>query len=201
MSEPRVALTFDAEHPSRLGNDRGAEGAILDALAAVAARGTFFLQGRWVSAYPDIAGRIARDGHLIGNHSHYHASFPLLSAEGRRFDLEEAERRIKGATGVDPKPWFRFPFGDGSDDAELLEAVEASGYRNVGWTVDSEDWREDASSSGVRTAVVQGVRRETNAAVVLFHTWSAATAAALPSTLEDLLADGASFVTAAELGP
>jgi peptidoglycan/xylan/chitin deacetylase (PgdA/CDA1 family) len=199
MNDLRVALTFDAEHPSRPGNDRGAEVAILDAMAAGAARGTFFLQGRWASAYPELAGRMARDGHLIGSHSHYHAPLPLLSSEGLRFDLEEAERRIKDATGIDPKPWFRFPFGDGADDAGVLDALEAAGYRNVGWNVDSEDWREDASPPSVRDAVVEGALQREDAVVVLFHTWSAATAAALPSILEDLQAHGASFLSAAEL--
>ena len=84
MSELRVALTFDAEHPSRAANDPDAPEAILDALGAADVRGTFFVQGRWASAYPDVARRMASDGHLIGNHSHYHARLSLLSPAGVR---------------------------------------------------------------------------------------------------------------------
>jgi peptidoglycan-N-acetylglucosamine deacetylase len=198
MSERRVALTFDAEHPSRAGNRPGTEQTILDTLAGTEVRGTFFLQGRWTSAYPDVASRIAREGHLIGNHSHFHAPMSLLSPAGIRVDLDEAERRIKDATGVDPKPWFRCPFGDGSDRPEVLGALEASGYRNVDWNVDSNDWDEGSTPSDVRTAVVEAALTRTDTAVVLFHSWSSATAAALAAIIQDLRAGGASFVTAAE---
>ena len=59
MNELQVALTFDAEHPSRSGTDPGTADAILDALAEAQVRGTFFIQGRWASAFPRLARRIA----------------------------------------------------------------------------------------------------------------------------------------------
>src|SRR5437870_1186991 len=105
MSERRVALTFDAEHPSRAGTEAGTVEAILETLAEGQVEGTFFIQGRWASAYPLLARRIATEGHLIGNHSHYHAPMPLLSPHGIQIDIRESERRITDITGIDPKPW------------------------------------------------------------------------------------------------
>ena len=67
-----------------------------------------------------MARRIAADGHLIGNHSFYHARMPLLSPEGFEEDVREAQRAIVEATGVDPRPWLRFPFGAGADAAALV---------------------------------------------------------------------------------
>ena len=67
MSELRVALTFDAEHPSRAGQSTDAPHRILDVLHRTGVRGTFFLQGRWATAFPATARRIAEDGHLVGN--------------------------------------------------------------------------------------------------------------------------------------
>jgi peptidoglycan-N-acetylglucosamine deacetylase len=198
MGKLRVALTFDAEHPSRPGNAPGTDEAILAALADADIRATFFLQGRWTSAYPRVARRIAADGHLIGNHSHYHAPMPLLSDEGVRVDVAESEGRIGDVAGVDPKPWFRCPFGDGSDMPAVLAALEALGYRNVSWNVDSEDWREGRTAADVRSAVVDSVPAANEPAVVLFHTWSAATGEALPGLIADLRARDASFVTVAE---
>jgi peptidoglycan/xylan/chitin deacetylase (PgdA/CDA1 family) len=195
----RVALTFDAEHPSRAGHGAGTEEALLDTLAGAGLKGTFFLQGRWASAYPAIARRIAAEGHLIGNHSHYHAPMPLLSPEGIRVDVEEAERRITDVTGRDPKPWFRCPFGDGADRSDILAALEAIGYRDVAWNVDSNDWSEDSTAPKVKEAVVSATLGTRGTSTVLFHTWSAATAAALPSIIEELGSRGASFVTAAEV--
>jgi peptidoglycan/xylan/chitin deacetylase (PgdA/CDA1 family) len=194
----RVALTFDAEHPSRSGTRPGAAEDILDALDRAGAPGTFFIQGRWASAYPALARRMAAGGHLIGNHSHYHARLTLLTSAGLRRDVEQAEGRISEVTGSDPRPWFRCPFGDGEDRPEVLDALRALGYRNVGWNVDSEDWCESSSPESVRSAVAQGAgaaRREPS--VVLFHTWSAATADSLTAIIEGLRAGGASLVTVA----
>jgi peptidoglycan/xylan/chitin deacetylase (PgdA/CDA1 family) len=198
MRDLRIALTFDAEHPSRSGNAAGTDEAILTALAEADVRATFFLQGRWASAYPAVAHRIAAEGHQVGNHSLYHAPMPLLSDAGIRIDVLESERRIEDAAGVDPKPWFRCPFGDGADQAPVLSTLSELGYRHVDWNVDSQDWSEDRSPADVRSAVVDGATLEEAPAVVLFHTWSAATAAALAGLLADLRARAASFVTVAE---
>ena len=197
MSEFDVALTFDAEHPSRPGNDPQAAGTILSSLADAGIRSTFFLQGRWVSAYPPVARRIAVDGHLVGNHSHYHARLSLLSSEGIRQDVGASERRIMDVAGADPRPWFRCPFGDGAELPAIRDSLGALGYRNVAWDVDPEDWREERSAAEIRSTVVQGARSVGSGAVVLFHTWSAATAAALPGVIADLRTLGASFVTMA----
>ena len=87
----RVALTFDAEHPDRPTRPGVAEG-LLDLLAAEQIQATFFIQGRWAEAYPTTAARIAADGHLVGNHSHYHARMTLLSESGFDTDVRDAER-------------------------------------------------------------------------------------------------------------
>ena len=116
----RVALTFDAEHPDRPGCAPGVAGAMVDVLEERGIRATFFMQGRWVEAYPETARRIVRAGHLIGNHSHYHTRMPLLSEAGLAADIAEAERVIT-ELGTNPKPWFRCPWGDGwSDPARPL---------------------------------------------------------------------------------
>jgi hypothetical protein len=85
----RVALTFDAEHPSRSHCPPGVQEALLEELANRGLRATFFVQGRWAKAYPQTARAIAAAGHLIGNHSHYHARMSLLSDEGLRIDVLE----------------------------------------------------------------------------------------------------------------
>src|SRR5690348_13936977 len=106
----RVALTFDAEHPDRP-HRPGVADEIIAQLAAERVRATFFLQGRWTEAHPATARRIARDGHLVGSHSYFHARMATLSAEGMRRDIGYAEHTIREIAGVDPRPWFRCPFG------------------------------------------------------------------------------------------
>ncbi len=200
MSErARVALTFDAEHPDRPGCPPGAADRILDALEAAGVRATFFIQGRWAQAYPGTARRIARDGHLIGCHSHFHAEMPLLSDDGLAADLAAARAAIVDTTERDPRPWFRCPFGAGADDPRVLDAIAAGGYRHVGWHVVVNDWEPDRSGPTIATDVLSGIRAYGDGAVVLLHTWPGATADGLPQVLDGLRTSDVAPVTADEL--
>lgn len=201
MSEdaPRVALTFDAEHPDRPLCPPGNAELILATLRDAGVRATFFVQGRWARSQPDTARRIAEDGHLVGHHSHYHARMPLFSADGLREDLRDGEEAIREVVGVDPRPWFRCPFGAGHDDPRVLGALEELGYRNVHWDVELEDWEPWRTAEDVAREAVEGALTHGDGAVVLLHTWPAPTGEALPEILERLSASGARFATVDEL--
>jgi peptidoglycan/xylan/chitin deacetylase (PgdA/CDA1 family) len=194
----RVALTFDAEHPDRPSSGDHTD-AILAALDAADARATFFLQGRWVEAMPQAARSIADGGHLIGNHSHYHARIPLFSGHGLRTDITTAEEIIRDEVGVDPRPWFRAPFGNGAEQPELLELLGALGYRHVGWNVAAEEWQPGQTAAAVADAVVDGVHSHGNGAIVLFHTWPDPVVEGLLAAIHRLAADGVRFVAVDEL--
>jgi peptidoglycan/xylan/chitin deacetylase (PgdA/CDA1 family) len=202
MSPPeppfRVALTFDAEHPdrpARAGNDRR----LLDTLARLDVRATFFVQGRWAEAYPALARRIATDGHLVAHHSHYHVRMVGLSSHGLKIDIARGEQAIIDTTGVDPHPWFRCPFGSGAEDRRVLAAIRGAGYRHAGWHVAGVDWEPDRAARDVAATVVDGAAAHGDGAVVLLHTWPDQTVGALPATVRRLRARGATFVTLDDL--
>jgi len=180
----RVALTFDTEFPGRP-TVAGVEDRLLASLAAADIRATFFLQGRWVRANPDQARRIAA-GHLVANHSNFHAPMDGLDDELLRRDVRKAEETIREIVGVDPKPWFRCPFGAGMEDERVLGALAEVGYRPVGWDVDPEDWNEAHDGEDVARFVLDGVRARKEDTIVLLHGWPAATAEALPRILDGL---------------
>jgi len=195
---PRVALTFDAEHPDR--PHHGDHTAwVLDELRRLDVRATFFLQGRWVEAFGELARRVGTDGHLIGNHSFYHARMPLLSEDGFEEDIREAQRAIIDATGVDPRPWLRFPFGAGADTAGLVYRLSGLGYRHVGWDVEVYEWEPGRSAREVVDAAVDGVIARGDGAIVLLHTWPDPVAPALAEIVERLRDGGARFVRVDEL--
>ena len=195
MSEPaHVALTFDAEHPDRSWCPPGAAERILDVLAGAGIPATFFVQGRWAEAYPATARRIADEGHLVGNHSHHHARSPLFSDRGLREDMDAALDAIVRATGRDPRPWFRCPFGDGADDPRVLAVIAAAGYRHVGWHVEVEDWEPARTPEAIAADAVAGIRQHGDGAVLLLHTWPGGTVEALRLVLKDLH-EGTRFVT------
>jgi peptidoglycan/xylan/chitin deacetylase (PgdA/CDA1 family) len=194
----RVALTFDAEHPDRPHRPGVTEG-ILDVLADREAAATWFLQGRWVEAHPELARRVATDGHLIGNHSFYHARLPLLTDVGIATDVRAAERVIRDVVGVDPRPWFRCPFSAGSDDARVLGILERLGYRDIGQDVVLEDWEPARAGPVLMADALRDVPAAGDPAVVLFHAWPTGTLEALPGLIDGLRAIGGRFVRIDEL--
>ena len=194
----RVALTIDTEQRSR---PAAADNALrqLDVLLREGVRVTSFVQGRWAGAHPELARRIADDGHLIGNHTYHHAPLNLMTDEGIRHTVTRAEEVIVSRTGAAAaRPLFRCPYGDGEHDERVLGVLTDLGYRNVGWDVDPFDWRPDRTTDEVVAAVVAGCR-ERDVARVLLHSWPDVTIGALPRIIEDLRAEGAEFVTVDEL--
>lgn len=185
----KVALTFDAELPGRVHADPDGAARILGTLNDHGIKSTWFMQGRWCNWQPDVARRVAESGHLIGNHSHHHAPMPWFADIGP--EVKAAEAAIIAATGVDPRPWFRCPFGE-VDPAERLGVL---GYQHIGWDFHALDWEPSTSVEDIVTGVVRGV--EEHGPVVLLHTWPRTTGDALSTILEKL--DGAEFVTVGEL--
>jgi len=195
----RVALTFDAEHPDRPGGTLGTAERILDELDRTGVRATFFIQSRWARAYPSLARRIAGEGHVVGNHSTYHARMTLLSDDGIGADVGDAAEALAEIVGVETRPWFRCPFGDGHDDPRVAGVLGELGYRNVHWDVETEDWEPRTSPDDIIRTAVNGCAERGDGAVLLLHTWPEHTGDALPRLLETFERAGASFVTVDEL--
>lgn len=209
----RVALTIDTEERSRpAGRDNARRQ--LDLLRRGGVRVTSFVQGRWAQANPELARRIADDGHLVGNHTYHHVPLSLMTDEGIRATVTRAEGVIAARAGVAARPWFRCPYGDGEQDARVLAVLAGLGYRNIGWDVDPFDWQPGRTASEVVTAVIAGCRAWAGAhagaeagartdikagaeagARVLLHSWPDVTLAALPLLIDALRAEGAEFVT------
>jgi peptidoglycan/xylan/chitin deacetylase (PgdA/CDA1 family) len=138
-----VALTFDA------GANAAGLPSILQSLAAAGVRGTFFLTGSWAAANPGGVAAIVAGGHRVGNHSMTHPAFTGLPDAGIADQVRSAERAIRAA-GADPRPLFRFPFGD--RDARTVATVNNLGYLPVRWSVDTLGWK--GTSGGVTAQLV-----------------------------------------------
>jgi peptidoglycan-N-acetylglucosamine deacetylase len=179
-----VHLTFDAEHPDQRHHRSDGAEALLDVLAARGATATFFLQGRWASANPETARRVARQGHTIGSHSNTHLYMTRLSDSGLVAEVKESEERIREATGVDPRPYFRCPYGEGHDDERVVAALSALHYRVVGWDVDPRDWDPELDTDDLVAALEEGLQRAPETPIVLLHTWPAWTSSAVERLLE-----------------
>lgn len=138
-----VALTFDA------GANAAGLPSTLKSLDAAGVRATFFLTGSWAAANPRGVAAIVAAGHRVGNHSMTHPAFTGLPDAGITDQVRSAEQAIRAA-GADPRPLFRFPFGD--RDARTIATVNNLGYLPVRWSVDTLGWK--GTSGGVTAQLV-----------------------------------------------
>ena len=186
-----IALTFDA------GSDLGHTELILDTLAEMDVPAAFGITGEFAESHPDHVQRIAREGHVIINHSYSHVSFTgasstevALTAEDRHDELTRADTVISSLVGRITVPFWRPPFGD--HDTGVLDDVGAIGYRyTVMWTLDSLGWRGLSAAEIVQRVVDLAEP----GAIVLMHVGSqSADGEALPAVIDGLRVAGYTFV-------
>ena len=132
-----VALTFD-DGPVPETN------AVLDALKRHGLKATFFMMGFNVELYPEIAQRIVREGHYVGNHSWDHPFLTTLTEAEIDRQLRSTNDIIFQVTGVKPK-FARPPYGD--TNATVRNAMARNGLREVIWSQDSWDWDAEETST------------------------------------------------------
>jgi len=178
-----VALTFDdGPSPDTVG--------ILDVLAEHRLNATFFMVGRAVESFPDIAQRVFAEGHEVGNHSYSHPLYLFQRGSETRDQVERAQDVIAETVGVRPI-LARPPFGVRTP--AYFGATRALGLLTVQWDVAGFDWK---TRSGKRIA--QDVLRKARAgSIILLHDGDSEgkqdrrqTIAALPLIIEGLRARG-----------
>ncbi|MBD8005439.1 polysaccharide deacetylase family protein [Bacillus norwichensis] len=181
-----VALTFD-DGPSADVTPR-----VLKTLKEHNAKATFFMLGNQVDFYPELARKVAEDGHEIGNHSKSHPNLSKLGLEKIKEEMNYTKEKIVEATGITPR-LLRPPYGAYND--HFLTYAKDNGDSIILWSVDSLDWKSRNAFSvkkKVESSVAPG-------GIVLMHDIHPSTADALPSLLTQLEKEGYQFVTVSQL--
>lgn len=183
-----VAMTFDHSWGNKF------TPSILDTLQTNNLKVTFFIMGPWAQKYPEVAQRMAKDGHEIASHGYRHENYGDKTAEWVKSDIEKAHAQIKEVTGVEPK-LLRPPNGHYSQQS--LKTTEELGYKTIIWNVDSLDWKNPG-----RDVIVERVaKRLKPGAIILLHASDTPvqTAEALPVLIEKIKSEGYQIVTVGEL--
>lgn len=137
---------------------------------------------------------IVKRGHLIGNHTWWHANLRKLPEEQQREEIESTSKVIAEIIGEPPR-YFRPPFGASTEASDRIS--RELGMQPMNWSVGSLDW--DPHVYKVPGAITKQVLSTIHdGANILFHdrSW---TAAELDQTLSALAHLGFHFVLPTEV--
>lgn len=179
----KVALTFDdGPHPSYTEQ-------LLDGLKKRGVKATFFVTGEHASLHPDVIERMSEEGHLIGNHTYSHMQLSVANKEEFKEELIRTNEVIEEITGKEVL-FVRPPYGtwDKSFETEL-------NMFPVLWTVDPLDWCSTNVSS-ITSKVVKEVEEND---IILMHDYFETSVTAALQVVDELLAEGYTFVTVDEI--
>jgi peptidoglycan-N-acetylglucosamine deacetylase len=195
-SEKVIALTFD-DGPNGPYTSR-----ILDILSENNIHATFFVIGKNVELYPDIARRTIEDGNVIGNHSNSHNANHALYFDAYK-DVQAAQLSIYNTIGVEPH-LYRPPHG--KKTPWELDEIKTRGYIEVLWNISTND-QSGRSPEFLANEIISKARP---GGVILLHDGygtqhdsdksdKQVTVDMLPLIIKQLKAQGYTFLTVPEL--
>ena len=181
LEDKEVVLTFD-DGPLPPYTNR-----VLDVLAEHCVKANYFLVGRMARGYPDLARRIAAEGHTVGTHSENHLlGFDRAPMDTVKNEIEQGIASVGSVLGkaTAAHAFFRIP--------GFLRRQEVEAYlqsrRLMTWSADvvADDWKHINASEVVRRTIAR--LEEKGKGIVLLHDIQPATALALPELLRQLKA-------------
>ncbi|HEY8393675.1 MAG TPA: polysaccharide deacetylase family protein [Thermaerobacter sp.] len=180
----QVALTFDVMEGS------GVPSQVLDALARMRVRATFFASGSWARDHGDLLRRMAKEGHQVETLGFRAGSVADRPVQQVLRELRQSVTTIQQETGR-PVRFLRPPAG--GYDAGVLAAAREAGLRVVLWSLDSHDW----ANPGVDYIVDRVARHARPGSIVRLSAsdFASQTPRAVPAIVEELAREGLRPVT------
>ena len=185
QNSKKIYLTFDQ------GYENGYTAPILDTLKEKEVPAVFFLTGHYVNTQPELIQRMIDEGHILGNHSQNHPSFPDTPLE--QCNAEGEEIHNSGKDQIDYEMSLcRFPAGEFSE--QTLKLMQDMGYRSVFWSFAYRDWEVDNQPDPAE-ALNTVVSKAHPGAIILMHSVSATNAEILGDVIDELRAQGYEFAS------
>jgi peptidoglycan-N-acetylmuramic acid deacetylase len=175
-----IFLTFDN------GYENGYTEKVLDVLKIQHVPATFFVTGHYLKTRPDLVKRMAKEGHIVGNHSWHHPDMTRITNEKIRQELE----MVREKTGQKTMNYLRPPRGVFSE--RTMAVAKKEGYLHIFWSIAFKDWDVN-QQKGSQYSYKQVMKQIHPGAILLLHTVSKDNAEALDSIISDLRKQGYSF--------
>jgi peptidoglycan/xylan/chitin deacetylase (PgdA/CDA1 family) len=180
----QVALTFHGQGPVWMAD------ALLGEAEQAGAQVTVLAVGTWLGQYPQIARRIVRGGHDLGNHTMHHLDIKTMDASGTYAEIAGCAQRLHALTGSIGR-WFRPSQTQYSTPLIEREARKAGYQTCVSYDVDSLDYTDPGPD-----AIVSTVLRLTRpGSIISLHLGHQGTVTALPAIVRGLASRGLHPVT------
>ena len=168
--------------------------ALLTEAERAGARVTVLAVGTWLGQYPQIARRILRGGHNLGNHTMHHLDIKAMDASGTYAEIAGCARRLHALTGSIGR-WFRPSQTQYSTPLIEQQARKAGYHTCVSYDVDSLDYTDPGPDAIVSTVLGQS----RPGSIVSLHLGHSGTVTALPAIVRGLTSRGLRPVTLTEL--
>ena len=183
-------LTFDN------GYENGFTPRILDILRDKQVPAVFFVTGHFVKDQAELVQRMAKEGHLIGNHSWSHPDLSQVGAERIRGEMDKVRQAVAELTGGQEMKFMRPPRGIFSD--RMLSVCRELGYTGVFWSVAYKDWDVNSQRGG-QYAYDSVMSQLHPGAVILLHSVSRDNVEALGRIIDAARSQGYEFKSLNEL--
>jgi peptidoglycan/xylan/chitin deacetylase (PgdA/CDA1 family) len=185
LEDHEVVLTFD-DGPSPATDPQ-----VLAALADQCVRATFFLIGKTASEHPDLAKRIAAEGHTVGHHSWSHNNMKYMSSEDAEGEIDKGiaavEQALHGVSTTKPStPFFRYPYFEMTQ--ATLDSLQKRGIAVFGADLMADDWIAMKPDQELKLLIDR--LNTARKGIILLHDPEAQTAAMLPAFLRYLRDNG-----------
>ncbi|NLK51848.1 MAG: polysaccharide deacetylase family protein [Syntrophomonadaceae bacterium] len=185
-------LTFDD------GPSREITPLILNTAEKYGIKVTFFMLGRQVEKYPDIAKRAFEKGHAIGNHSYSHQYQQIYqNSESLMQEVNRCSDILYRVIGIRPQI-FRAPGGSYPFlKSQHIERLTEAGFQYYDWNVSPGDATGSRKSASTLVHSVLTQAKNKDPIIVLMHDTKnkRSTAEALPLIIEGLQEMGYTFAT------
>jgi peptidoglycan-N-acetylglucosamine deacetylase len=167
---------------------------VLEILRANQISATFFMVGRHLQAYPQVAKQVVAEGHAVGNHTwnHRYGRYSPVAAAAEIQRTNDLLYQVSGARTT----LFRPPAGLLNNG--LAGYAQSQQGTVIMWSNDSLDWRSPLP----QTITSNVLKNAQTGGIVLLHDGGgdrSRTIAALPGIIRELKKQGYEFVTVPQL--
>ncbi|MCX7841888.1 MAG: polysaccharide deacetylase family protein [Clostridia bacterium] len=205
-SKAELSLTFDD------GVDYGSAAKALEVLKKTGVKCTFFVIGRALAQHPQLWQQAVKDGHQVCNHTQNHKNLAELSNEEITKEIKDWESSAGNVLGEEylktmrnEFPFFRLPYGSGSDSKRIMNVISELKYIPVGWS--AETYNSVLRHYNLKAAPVEPVAARIanhitanakNGSIILLH-FNAFDTAKLQDIIEGIKAKGLSMKLVSEV--